>query len=100
MAPVIAVLKLSTKDTDRINIDANKEKETDMGTTAFSGTVACENGYEVLQEKIRKLSMELRGCRNELCIHCGRYREAYKGACNHCRYKFGGDWEECLDEEA
>ena len=25
--------------------------------------------------------------RNELCLKCGRYREAHKGACDGCRWK-------------
>ena len=26
-------------------------------------------------------------CRNELCLHCGKYHEAHKGACNGCRWE-------------
>ena len=27
--------------------------------------------------------------RNELCEHCGRYKEAHNGACDGCRWKKG-----------
>lgn len=28
-----------------------------------------------------------RDARNEICLKCGRYREAHKGACDGCRWK-------------
>lgn len=28
-------------------------------------------------------------CRNELCLHCGKYHEAHKGACRDCRWEVG-----------
>lgn len=31
---------------------------------------------------------ELWNCRNELCLKCERYHEAYRGACKDCRYNF------------
>ena len=37
------------------------------------------------QEEILK---ELWNCRNELCLKCERYKEAWNGACNDCRYNF------------
>ncbi len=36
---------------------------------------------------IEKLQSELKTCRNELCLRCGNYREAHKGACDGCRFK-------------
>ena len=30
---------------------------------------------------------ELELCRNELCLQCGRYRNAHEGACDECRWK-------------
>lgn len=43
---------------------------------------------------IRSLQAELaasqrreRNARNELCLKCGRYHEAHKGACDGCRWK-------------
>lgn len=29
--------------------------------------------------------------RNELCLKCGNYKEAHKGACDDCRWKDMGD---------
>lgn len=30
---------------------------------------------------------EIKGLRNELCLLCGKYKNAYLGACNECRWK-------------
>jgi len=38
---------------------------------------------------IEELCAELRMCRNELCLKCGNYHNAHKGACDGCR------WKEC-----
>lgn len=51
-----------------------------------------------LNEKIRRLQCEVKHCRNELCLKCGNYHESYTGACDGCRFKRGGEWEEDLDE--
>lgn len=48
--------------------------------------------------RIARLQCEVRRCRNELCLKCGSYHEAYAGACDGCRFKTGGEWEEDLDE--
>lgn len=40
---------------------------------------------------IDELSVELRDCRNALCLRCGNYKEAHMGACNGCRWKNMGD---------
>ena len=34
-----------------------------------------------------ELKKELAAMRNELCLLCGKYREAHNGACNGCRWK-------------
>ena len=52
-----------------------------------------EMNKEVMERKLMALERELRECRNELCSRCGAYKEAYLGACDHCRYRFGGEWE-------
>lgn len=36
----------------------------------------------------KELLKELKNCRNELCLKCGNYHEAHKGACDDCRYNF------------
>ena len=33
-----------------------------------------------------ELIKELWNCRNELCLRCGKYEYAHKGACDGCRY--------------
>lgn len=37
--------------------------------------------------QIAELKRELQNCRDELCLKCGSYREAHKGACDGCRFK-------------
>lgn len=38
-------------------------------------------------DMIKKLKVELKLCRNELCLLCGHYKRAHKGACDGCRWK-------------
>ena len=33
------------------------------------------------------LRSELWTCRNELCLRCGSYKEAHRGACDDCRWR-------------
>ena len=51
-----------------------------------------------MEEKINRLQREVKHCRNELCLKCGRYREAHNGACDGCRFRHGGEWSVDLDE--
>ena len=30
---------------------------------------------------------DLKDCRNELCLRCGKYKMAHKGACEGCRWE-------------
>lgn len=30
---------------------------------------------------------DVRTMKNELCLRCGKYREAHRGACDGCRFK-------------
>lgn len=39
------------------------------------------------EAEIDGLNSELLVCVNELCLHCGKYREEYLGACDGCRWK-------------
>ena len=54
---------------------------------------------ELIKGRIEDLAMifrlrnELKNCRNELCLKCGRYKEAHLGSCDDCRYRHGGEWE-------
>lgn len=36
---------------------------------------------------IRQFRRELKDCRNELCLKCGNYKLAHKGACDDCRWR-------------
>ena len=38
------------------------------------------------KEESGKILKELWNCRNELCLRCGKYQQAYKGACDDCRF--------------
>ena len=33
---------------------------------------------------------DVRNMRNELCLHCGKYKEAYLGVCDGCQFKVRG----------
>lgn len=33
-----------------------------------------------------ELNAKLKKCRNELCLKCGRYKDAYIGACDNCAW--------------
>ena len=39
------------------------------------------------EAEIDSLNIELKNCICELCLHCGKYREEYLGACDGCRWK-------------
>ena len=43
--------------------------------------------YEAASDAIRQLISELKLCQNELCLKCGDYKMAHKGACDGCRWK-------------
>ena len=49
-------------------------------------------GYEMAKAKFERPQdeaiKELWNCRNELCLKCERYKEAWNGACKDCRYNF------------
>ena len=53
-------------------------EETMDNIRAIWGNMVAEN---------KKLRRDLKDCRNELCLKCGSYREAHKGACDGCRWK-------------
>lgn len=39
-----------------------------------------------LQAQVEQYQNIIRRLKNELCIKCGRYREAHQGACENCLY--------------
>ena len=50
-----------------------------------------EKLYAEASSAIRRLRRDLKDCRNELCLKCGDYKLAHKGACDGCRWKDMGD---------
>jgi len=38
-------------------------------------------------QDVSGLKKELKDCRNELCLKCGRFTQMYMGACDGCRWK-------------
>lgn len=40
-----------------------------------------------LGAEVERLGRERETLRNELCLKCGLYREAHKGACDWCRWR-------------
>lgn len=42
---------------------------------------------EMITAKAREVANENKDLRNELCLKCGRYKEAHNGACDGCRWR-------------
>lgn len=42
---------------------------------------------ERLVEETERLRRDLKDCRNELCLYCGKYKERHLGACDGCRWR-------------
>ena len=61
----------------------------------FASTAGKNHDLEKLYAEaamaIRLLLRDLKDCRNELCLKCGDYKLAHKGACDGCRWKDMGD---------
>ena len=41
---------------------------------------------EAQRTEIKRITSELKDCRNELCVMCGRYKQKHLGACEGCRW--------------
>lgn len=39
-----------------------------------------------LKARVESLKADLKDCRNELCLYCGKYKERHNGACDGCRW--------------
>lgn len=49
-----------------------------------------DNAIQLAEDTLklaRDIERDLRDCRNELCLKCGKYTESYKGACKGCRWE-------------
>ena len=42
-------------------------------------------------ETARAAADSIETLRNELCCQCGKYRQAHNGACDGCRWRWGGN---------
>lgn len=42
---------------------------------------------ELADAQIDRLKRDLKDCRNELCLYCGKYKERNNGACCGCRWR-------------
>ena len=51
----------------------------------------CADCIEELKSRAEKAEIELKNARNELCLKCGKYHEAYDGACDGCKWKEQND---------
>ena len=40
-----------------------------------------------LRKALADTKAELNMCRDELCLHCGDYKQRHLGACDGCRWK-------------
>lgn len=58
-----------------------------------------EKEIDELNKKVERLQREVRRARNELCDRCGKHRNAHLGACDGCRYRFGGEWSADVDDD-
>jgi hypothetical protein len=63
-----------------------KETEFAFAAEELNGTADL---IESLQSQLSESQRREQDARNELCIKCGRYHEAHKGACDGCRWKKG-----------
>lgn len=46
---------------------------------------------ELADAQIDRIQRDLKDCRNELCLYCGKYKERHNGACDGCRWKERGN---------
>lgn len=46
-----------------------------------------EHDAENLANRLMEEHSLLRECRNELCVKCGKYAGAFRGACDGCKWK-------------
>ena len=84
----------------------------DIKDVIDNAPTVCNDNYSMgYQDGVRKvlserpqgeIIKELWNCRNELCLKCERYKEAWNGACKDCRYNFENmeKWKEESDEVA
>lgn len=47
---------------------------------------------QILVDDNKQLKSDLETARNEICLHCGKYKAAHEGACDGCRWK---EYKQC-----
>lgn len=63
-------------------------RNSDSSVSQPTGTTVEEVFYRLAEyEDTGFTPADVRDMKNELCLHCGKYREAHEGACNGCRLK-------------
>jgi hypothetical protein len=65
---------------DEIKARTEQAREDGIGLEQFED-------LDTLIAEVERLREAQRWIRNELCLKCGRYREAHNGACDGCRWK-------------
>jgi|GEM_PF-4245339 len=65
----------------------NKQWNTYYGKKAQTLFRACLSDIPDLITENERLKDKNSALRNELCLKCGRYREAHNGACNFCKWR-------------
>ena len=81
-------MKQSTNDAlNALTLDLAKEQLDLPQTSADLTEVIC---------LISESENDLHDCVNELCLKCGKYRDAHLGSCDYCRFKLNGEWQRDL----
>ncbi|SBW02512.1 conserved hypothetical protein [uncultured Eubacteriales bacterium] len=70
-------------------LEAQLEEMTNRNDENLGMCRIWERRYVELQAQLTASREETRAARNELCLKCGRYHEAHKGACDGCRWTKG-----------
>ena len=83
---------------ERILSDMNDREQKELEERIHDTVSGLRDTVSRIINKCMNLQSELKNCRNELCLKCGNYREAHNGACDGCRYRKGGEWEDGLNE--
>ena len=53
----------------------------------YSKQCLAERLDEDFAEAVEEAKQTIKAARNELCLHCGRYKKAYMGQCDGCRWQ-------------
>ena len=83
-ADLIESLQAQLAEYDEIAAEYGIDGKT-MLTLAKSQIKTAQDNIK-LQEQLTASQRRAQYARNELCLKCGRYHEAHKGACDGCRW--------------